>query len=672
MSLLVLDRASLSYGDQRIVHDASFRIASGDRIGLIGPNGAGKTTLLRILLGEQPLDSGEVIRSRDCRIGYLPQDVQELGGETLLRSVLRSVPNRLAVNEALDAAEQALCTATSEDEQLALATRVADLAERREHLDTWYSERRAIRILRGLGFGQHELDRNTAELSGGWKMRAALAGLLFQRPELLLLDEPTNHLDLPSVLWLDGFLNDLGSALLLICHDRAFLNRHIDRVLSFEPEGLRTYTGDYEAYLELRAAEEEILSAHSRNRERELKDMERFVEKYKAKATKARQAQSRAKRIRRMKDELEGQRRPLARRTLNFRFPEIPRTGRDVLQVKGLKKAFGDLTLYDGLGVRVTAGDRIGIVGVNGAGKTTLLRMIAGELQPDSGELVFGTGVQLGYYAQHHSDQLYEGSSVLDEVRTASPGAGESYLRGVCGAFLFSRDDVDKVIGVLSGGERARVLLAKLLVRPGNLLLMDEPTNHLDLASAEALATALESYEGTLLFVSHNTTFIERLATRIWDISNGKLEDYPGRLHEFLDHQRRQEATARKAEDQKPKPQKPRTPPKPPAPKKPQEKAPASDRRPRRKTPEPSTPPPEPRRRRRRRHRSEEEPEGTALLQSRVQELRQSVAGLAADLAEPAVYSDPTLFQQKLGEYEAATRKTELLEARLASRQPKG
>ncbi|PID38321.1 MAG: hypothetical protein CSA65_02110 [Proteobacteria bacterium] len=539
MSLMVISSATLAFGGQRILDEASLRIGEGEKIGLIGPNGSGKSTLLKVLLGSQQLDGGELVRARGLRVGYLPQDVLELAGETILRSVLATVPGRGDIEERIADTETALTESDDPDEQMALATQLAEQSERLEHFETHYSERQAIRIILGLGFGERELERPTAELSGGWKMRAALAGLLFQQPDVLLLDEPTNHLDVPSVQWLDSFLADYRNAIVLISHDREFLNRHAQRVISLEPEGLRSYKGNYDAYLEQREAESTVREANQRNQERELKELERFVERFKAKATKARQAQSRARRVKRLQDEMAQNRPAAARRTLSFSFPEVARTGKDVLILEGISKAFGELKLYDKVKNGVYAGDRVAIIGVNGAGKTTLLKLMAKELDPDAGEVRYGANVQLGYYSQHHTELLHPRNTVLDEVRRMVPTASETFVRSVCGAFLFSGDDVDKAVGVLSGGERARVLLARLLVDPGNLLLMDEPTNHLDLASSEALAEALADYGGTLVFVSHNSAFVNRLATKIWDISGGKVIEYPGNLREYHEHQAR-------------------------------------------------------------------------------------------------------------------------------------
>jgi ATP-binding cassette subfamily F protein 3 len=532
MSLIILEGGSLAFGGKELLRAFNLRVGAGEKLGLVGPNGSGKSSLMKALCGRQGLDGGQVRYARGCRVGYLPQDVLEVAGATLLASVMDTVPGRSEVESGLAETEAALAASEDPEAQLRLASLLATLHEKLERYETYYSSARACTILAGLGFREADLSRPTGELSGGWKMRAALAGLLFQDPDVLFLDEPTNHLDVPSVAWLDEYLHSCKNALVLVCHDREFLNRHVTRVVAFEPEAVRSYQGNYDSYKEQRAQEEEVLEASARNREREVKELERFVERFKYKASKARQAQSRSKLIEKLQKEIE---KPIIRpKKMRFSFPPTPHSGRDVITVEHLEMRFGALELYRDLSQGVYAGDRIAIIGVNGAGKTTLLKLLAGELRPSAGAIRFGAGVELGYYAQHHTELLDRSRSVLEEVWRVNPGLGQSFVRGVCGAFLFSGDDVDKAVGVLSGGERARVLLARLLVKPCNLLLMDEPTNHLDTDSAEALAEALKTFDGTLVFVSHNRSFVNHLATKIWEIEEGRLTEYPGNLSDYL------------------------------------------------------------------------------------------------------------------------------------------
>lgn len=686
MSLIDMHNGSVSFGDREIFTDASLRIGERERIGLIGRNGAGKSTLLRVLVGEQSLDAGTIQMSNQCRVALLTQDVAEIGGATVLDSVLETVPGRADLETRMKEAEYAIERCTDNDEMMALAVQISDIAEELEHFETYYGERYAARILNGLGFSQEGLTQPPQELSGGWKMRAVLAGLLFQRPDVLFLDEPTNHLDVPSVKWLGEFLKDYPASIVLICHDRDFLNANIERVITFEPEGLRQYTGNYEAYLRLREEESTLLEARARNQEKEMKDLERFVERFKAKASKARQAQSRAKKLKKMQDEMDGQRRPGSSRGLSFTFPDVPRSGRDVLMLEGVRKSFGDNHLYRGVDTLVGTGERIAIIGRNGAGKTTLLRLMAKELPLDAGEVRYGANVTLGYYAQHHSDLLSANRSVLDEVWDVDPTRGQASVRSVCGAFLFPGDDVEKTVGILSGGERARVLLARLLIKPGNLLLMDEPTNHLDLESSEALAAALETYGGTLIFVSHNTAFVNRLATKVWDIEDGQVVEYPGNL---VAYERKREAMAAQAEAAagrvQPNTSKGSKASKPSSNKtnKAKTKAnsdsnssgrhkpaanrnagrsdrPADDGRQSKsaQTQETNTSP----KARTKRERERE------TLERRVETLKEQVAGMAEDLADPGFFADKERFSRTMAEYGTAKSKLEELQARLVSK----
>ena len=376
-------------------------------------------------------------------------------------------------------------------------------------------------------------------------MRTVLGSLLYQTPDLLLLDEPTNHLDIPSVHWLDQFLQTYKGAIILVSHDKDFLNKQINRILSFEPERLKSYSGNYDFYLKAREEEKSIRLRQARNQEQKIKEAERFIERFRYKASKARQAQSKIKLIKKM--ELIESYRP--QKTIHFSFPAIPRSGREVVAIKGISKGFHKKIVYTNLSLTVLRGERIAIIGPNGAGKTTLLRMIAGEITPDRGEITLGYKVTMAYFAQHHNDMLDPRKTIVEEVSLAAPNETIGFARTVCGTFLFSGDDVDKPIGILSGGEKARVSLAKLLVKPGNLMLMDEPTNHLDLISSEILIDSLADYKDTLIFVSHNQSFVNRLATKIWDIQGEKIEEYPGNLNEYYDHLERIATTSPEATD---------------------------------------------------------------------------------------------------------------------------
>jgi len=536
MSLCTIDALELSFGRKVILDGASFAVQPGEKIGLVGPNGSGKSTLFRILAGEREPDAGEVHFARGVRAGYLPQDILELPAGTLVESVRSAVPGADALAQRVVDVEAELAAVVdgedADEQRMELAGRLAESHHQLADFEIRYGRHRAESILTGLGFTDADLSRNVAEFSGGWKMRAALAGLLLQDPDLLLLDEPTNHLDIPSLAWFDSFLRRSSKAVILVSHDRDFLNRQIGRVLAFETEGLRTYTGDYESYRRQRAEEEINLELRAKRQAAERAVTERFIERFRSKASKARQVQSRIKLLEK-KERIEVRE---TRATVQFRFPEVARSGREVLKLEGVAKRFGEKIIYRSLDRSLLRGERVAIIGKNGAGKTTLLKLIAGELGLDAGQITVGHNVQVAYYAQHHTEKLDRDKTILDEIWSLVPDKSQTFVRGVLGSFLFSGDDVDKKISVLSGGERARVALARLLVMPSNFILMDEPTNHLDLDSAERLVEALREYSGTLLFVSHNRSFINQLATKIWDVRDGRIDEWAGNLDAYLYH----------------------------------------------------------------------------------------------------------------------------------------
>ncbi len=532
MSLCIVDGLSLSFGPKTIVDNAQFTIGPFDKVGLVGANGTGKSTLLKMLSGQLKADSGRITFRKQSRVGYLPQDLSVLPQGQLLESVLRAVPGKDALDERLSSTEALLMQSTDADEQLELAGLLSTLHEEKEQFDAHYGPHRAEQILAGLGFRSDDMHKDTTAFSGGWRMRAALASLLLQDPDLLLLDEPTNHLDLPTLAWFDAFLKRGKKALMLISHDREFLNRHITKVLSLEMEGLRLWAGNHDDYRRLRALEYERLLATSQKESARRAELEAFVNRFRAKASKAKQAQSKLKQLQKMEVTQVTQERD----TVSFRFPETTASGKEVAQFAGVKKVYGAKTVYDNVNIAMQRGERIAVVGLNGAGKTTLLKLLAEEVLPDSGKVSLGHNVNLGYYAQHHTENLDPSATILEEMQALVPDKPQSHVRSVLGAFLFSKDDVDKPIGVLSGGEKARVALAKLLLKPANLLVMDEPTNHLDLDSSEALIDALGDYQGTLIFVSHNRSFVDALATKVWDVRKNDVVPYPGNLSEYLYH----------------------------------------------------------------------------------------------------------------------------------------
>jgi ATP-binding cassette subfamily F protein 3 len=634
VSLVVLEEVTLFYADRMIFDALDLRLGHGDKIGLIGPNGSGKTSLLKVIAGDQEIDDGRVVRAKGIRIGWLPQELVVSGGKSLRDFIVTSVPGRVDLDRELLEAEADLNAGGSDDEMIEAASRVADLHEKIDHFERFFGEHQALSILAGLGFQPGEEDRDIGELSGGWKMRAVLAALLFQRPDVLLLDEPTNHLDMPSVAWFADFLKRWPGCFILISHDREFLNEQVTRIVSLELEGIRSYPGNYERYLVQRAEEEEILAGKAKNLERQREHLEKFVNRFRAQANKARAVQSRIKALEKMEDVETFQKRHVMR----FSFPPTPRTVAEVIRIEHLKKAYGDHVIFPDLNLTVRRGEKIGIIGVNGAGKTTLLKMIAGELEPDSGAIKIGNGVEVAYYAQHHADTLDLSATVQEEVQSANPEAPVSRVRAILGGFMFSGDDVDKSVRVLSGGEKARVALARMLIKPGALLLMDEPTNHLDLESSESLARSLTTYDGTLIFVSHNRSLIRTLATRIWNVEKQTVETYPGTLDEYLysQAQRRREPEAVKKVFVAPVPR---------VEDKAKKRREADARNKRAKVVGPLE-------------------KQVAQLEARIGELETAQSGRSTELADPEVYADDTRRKKLLRDYQEGQEKLDELTTR--------
>jgi ATP-binding cassette subfamily F protein 3 len=529
--MIQLEEVGKGYAGQSLFRGVGWRIGTGERIGLVGPNGAGKTTLCRILAGLEDPDEGRVTRPRGTTVGYLPQEVA--GGDdagSVLGRVLGAFAEVWRLEREMEDVASALSSGAAGADVETLTHRYGDLQHRFEALGGYRLETEARAILSGLGFRGDEMARPLAEFSGGWRMRAALARLLLLRPTVLLLDEPTNHLDLESLAWLEDFLAGYDGAVVVVSHDRYFLNRMVTSIADLGPSGLALYQTDYDGYLVEREARRELAEAQARNQAKRVAEIERFIERFRYQATKARQVQSRVKMLERMErvDVGEGPRR------IRFAFPEPPRTGRRVASLRGVRKAYGANVVYASVDVDVERGERVALVGVNGAGKSTLLRVLAGVLPFDAGERTLGTHVAVHYYAQHQLDVLDPASTVLEEIERVAPEAARTRLRTLLGAFLFSGDAVDKKVAVLSGGEKARLALAKMLVRPAALLCLDEPTNHLDLASREVLEEALAEFPGTIVFISHDRYFINRIATRVLEVANGVLTSHPGNYDDFV------------------------------------------------------------------------------------------------------------------------------------------
>jgi ATP-binding cassette subfamily F protein 3 len=526
--VIQLESIAKGYGGQTLFTELSWSITSGERIGLVGPNGAGKTTLCRILAGVEEPDEGVVSRARGTTVGYLAQEVSVDGEQSVLAEALSGFEEVWALEREMEQVAAALSAAPLDAE--ALTARYGDLQHRFEALGGYRLETEAKTILGGLGFRPPDITRPVTEFSGGWRMRVALARLLLLRPSLLLLDEPTNHLDLESLAWLESFLADYDGTVVVVSHDRYFLNRMVTSIADLTPAGLVVYPGDYDDFLVEREARRELLEAQARNQAKRIAEIERFIERFRYKATKARQVQSRIKMLDRIERIDVG---PEARH-IRLAFPQPPRTGRRVASLVRVAKAYGDNVVYRAVDFDVERGEKVALVGVNGAGKSTLLKILAGALAFDAGDRVLGTHVAVHYYAQHQLDALDVSRTMLEELEAAAPALGQTRLRTILGAFLFSGDAVEKKISVLSGGEKARVALAKMLVQPAALLCLDEPTNHLDLASREVLEEALAAFPGTIVFISHDRYFINRIATRIVHVDHGVLTSYLGGYDDYL------------------------------------------------------------------------------------------------------------------------------------------
>jgi ATP-binding cassette subfamily F protein 3 len=524
--LVRVEGITKGYGGQRLFRDVVWRIAAGERIGLVGPNGAGKTTLCRILAGLEEPDAGQVVRARGVTVGYLPQEVTSRAAGSVLAEALSGFEEVWGLEREMEEMAARLEVAPT----AALTARYGDIQHRFEALGGYRLERQARTILGGLGFSGTDVSRPLAEFSGGWRMRAALARLLLVHPALLLLDEPTNHLDLESLAWLESVLAEYDGAVVVVAHDRYFLNRMVSAIADLGPDGLRVFSGGYDDFLVEREARRRLQEARARNQAKQAAEIEHFIERFRYKATKARQVQSRLKMLAKM-ERIEVERRP---RHLRFAFPEPPRTGRRVATLHGIHKAYGDTVVYTGINLEVERGERVALVGVNGAGKSTLLRVLAGVLEFEEGQRLLGAHVTVHYYAQHQLDALDPALTVLEELEKAAREAEHTRLRTLLGTFLFSGDAVDKRVSVLSGGEKARLALAKMLVRPAALLCLDEPTNHLDVASREVLEEALAGFPGTIVFISHDRYFINRIATRVVEIAGGSLTSYPGDYDDYL------------------------------------------------------------------------------------------------------------------------------------------
>jgi ATPase subunit of ABC transporter with duplicated ATPase domains len=536
VSMISFSNIHKQYGKQLIFVDASFQLNPGEKVGLVGPNGSGKTTLFRMVVGEEVPDEGEVSVPKRLTIGYFRQDVEEMKGRTVLDEAIAGSGRVGDLHHELEDLHRAMADPERADEFDAVLARFGEVQEQYEHLGGYTLEAQTREVLHGLGFEDDQIDGDVGALSGGWKMRVALARVLLGRLEVLLMDEPTNHLDIESIIWLEGFLKSFEGALLMTSHDREFMNRIVSKVAEIDSGEIITYSGDYDFYERERAIRESNQQAAYVRQQAMLAKEQRFIERFKTHAAKAAQVQSRIKAL----DKIDKIELPKKRQVVKFEFRVPPRSGDQVTVIEDLHKRYGPRVIYDGFSLVIRRGERWAVMGKNGAGKTTLLKMIAGAVAPDTGSVRLGASLIMGYFAQQSLDVLDPELSIIEQLQKDFPQDGLGPLRTLAGAFQFSGDDVDKGIRALSGGEKSRLAMARMLYNPPNFLVLDEPTNHLDLATKEMLVEALRDFEGTMIFVSHDRTFLRGLGSRVLELGGESGRDrkplvYPGSYVEYVE-----------------------------------------------------------------------------------------------------------------------------------------
>jgi ATPase subunit of ABC transporter with duplicated ATPase domains len=528
--MIRLDNVSKQVGHQILFIEASAALQKGEKIGLVGPNGAGKTTLFRMISGQELPDEGQVSLDRGITIGYFSQDVGEMAGRSAVAEVMDGAGPVSVVAAELRLLEAAMADPDQADEMEDIIARYGEVQHRFEELDGYALDGRAREALSGLGFSAEMMDGDVGALSGGWKMRVALARILLMRPDVMLLDEPSNHLDLESLIWLEQFLRGYEGALLMTSHDREFINRIINKVVEIDGGTLTTFSGNYEFYEQQRALNEKQQQAQFERQQAMLAKEIKFIERFKARASHAAQVQSRVKKL----DKIERVEPPKRRQTVAFDFLPAPRSGEDVVSLKNVHKGYGSRIIYQGLDFMIRRRERWCVMGINGAGKSTLLKLVAGSTEPDDGTVAIGGSVKMGYFAQHAMDLLDGERTVFQWLEDCFPQAGQGSLRALAGCFGFSGDDVEKKCRVLSGGEKARLVMAQMLFDPPNFLVLDEPTNHLDLATKEMLINALSEFEGTMLFVSHDRHFLAALSNRVLELTPEGIHQFGGGYTEYV------------------------------------------------------------------------------------------------------------------------------------------
>lgn len=529
--MIRLDSICKQHGRQILFLDASMSLFRGEKVGLVGPNGSGKSTIFRLVVREEQADAGQVVIDRGVTIGYFDQNVGEMQGRTVVEETMAGAGEIAQVAQELHELEHALADPTRADELDQLVERFGAVQARFDELGGYGLEASAREILAGLGFAPESVDDDVGKLSGGWKMRVALARILLMAPDVLLLDEPTNHLDIESIVWLEQFLRTFEGGLIMTSHDREFMNRLVTKIVEIDSGELTSYTGDFEFYLRQRAVAEAQKEAQFERQQAMLAKEQSFIDRFKARASHAAQVQSRVKKL----EKIERVEPPRQRKVVEFDFPKPPRSGEDVVKIEGVAKSFGARPIYRDLDLLIRRRERWCVMGVNGAGKSTLLKLVTGDTLPDAGQVSVGASVKLGYFAQHAMDLIQGDDTVLETLTQAFPRASSASLRTLLGAFGFSGDDVEKRCRVLSGGEKARVVLSRMLFDPPNFLVLDEPTNHLDIETKEMLVKALTDFEGTMLFVSHDRRFLSALSNRVLELDPGAgLRTYGGGYTEYV------------------------------------------------------------------------------------------------------------------------------------------